>query len=309
MLAFGVVRSAPRAVAALRTASSAPATLKSPVRAYSTGDEAVTVTRDQAADGKHTGVVTITLNRPKLLNALTEDMGNKFREVVEVLKADESVRAVVLTGAGRAFSAGGDMKFLKDRMTTPPQRNAEIMRKFYERFMSVRRLDVPVIAAVNGMAIGAGFCLALLCDMRVGAAGTKVGLNFARIGMHSGMAGSHTLPILVGPQAASRMLLTGELISSEEAAKYGLFLSLHPAEDVVDAGVALARKVAAASPVAVRGMTKTLRMRVDDGLERALQREADSQAHGYAMQDYAEGIDAILSKREPIFKDFSEHGK
>lgn len=96
------------------------------------------------------------------------------------------------------------------------------------------------------------------------------------------------------------MLLTGELISSEEAKDHGLFLSLHPAEDVLDAAVDLARRVAAASPVAVRGMTKTLRMRVDDGLERALQREADSQAHGYAMADYAEGIEAILSKRDPV---------
>jgi enoyl-CoA hydratase len=197
------------------------------------------------------------------------------------------------------------------------------------RLTRVSVFEVPVIAAVNGMAIGAGFCLALLADMRVGAKGTKVGLNFARIGMHSGMAGSvgsllqvlttrssvranghhpqHTLPILIGPQAASRMLLTGELISTEEAASYGLFLSLHPTEEVVDAALTLARKVAAASPVAVRGMTKTLRMRVDDGLERALQREADAQGMGYAMEDYKEGIDAILGKRDPVFKNFSEH--
>jgi enoyl-CoA hydratase/carnithine racemase len=101
------------------------------------------------------------------------------------------------------------------------------------------------------------------------------------------------------------MLLTGELISTEEAFSHGLFLSLHPAPDVLDSALTLARKVAAASPVAVRGMTKTLRMRVDDGLERALQREADAQGMGYAMEDYKEGIDAILGKRDPVGFDLS----
>jgi enoyl-CoA hydratase/carnithine racemase len=98
-------------------------------RLYSTAsDEAVTVTRDIGPSGTPTGVVTVTLNKPKLLNALTVEMGEKFRDVVETLKADESIRAVVLTGEGRAFSAGGDMQFLKSRQTTPPQRNAETMR-------------------------------------------------------------------------------------------------------------------------------------------------------------------------------------
>jgi enoyl-CoA hydratase/carnithine racemase len=105
------------------------AALPLPLRFYSTAsDEAVTVTRDISPTGSPSGVVTITLNRPKLLNALTVEMGEKFASVVESLKADESIRAVVLTGEGRAFSAGGDMGFLKSRQTTPPQRNSETMR-------------------------------------------------------------------------------------------------------------------------------------------------------------------------------------
>ncbi len=94
------------------------------------------------------------------------------------------------------------------------------MRRFYARFLSVRGLAVPTIAAVNGSAVGAGFCLALACDMRIGARGSRVGLNFVRIGLHTGMAGTWTLPALVGPQVAARMLLTGELVSTEQAESY-----------------------------------------------------------------------------------------
>lgn len=127
MFKHGLVRVAAIQAPAVR---SLPALRPAPLgRAYSTAsEEAVAVTRDVNASGQPTGVVTITLNRPKTLNALTVEMGEKFRHVVETLKADESVRAVVLTGSGRAFSAGGDMKFLKDRMIAPPQRNSETMR-------------------------------------------------------------------------------------------------------------------------------------------------------------------------------------
>ncbi|KXS18728.1 ClpP/crotonase [Gonapodya prolifera JEL478] len=255
------------------------------------------------------GVAILTLNRPKSLNALTEEVGDAFREAVATLSADDSVRAVVLTGAGRAFSAGGDLGFLRDRITTTPQKNVEVMRQFYDRFLSVRKLPVPVIAAINGHAIGAGFCLALACDMRVAAKPAKVGLNFTRIGMHPGMAGSHTLPILVGNQTASLLLLTGDLVSADDAARYGLVLSSVEPDQVVAEAKKIAERIAKASPVAVRGTLKTLRMRVDDGLERALQREADSQAHGYASPDYPEGLDAIVEKRDPVFQAFNSYAK
>lgn len=122
MLRLASSRIAQPSAASLRLASFSP-------RCFTTAaDSPVVVSHDVLADGTPTGVVTVTLNTPKSLNALTVEMGNKFQQVIENLKQDESVRAVVLTGNGRAFSAGGDMKFLKDRMTTPPQRNAETMR-------------------------------------------------------------------------------------------------------------------------------------------------------------------------------------
>ncbi|KAJ3341911.1 putative enoyl CoA hydratase [Gonapodya sp. JEL0774] len=281
------------------------------------------------------GVAIITLNRPKTLNALTEEVGDAFVEVVKVgapsvtgwtgaaavcgwsrvvagtesLSSSSSLRCVVLTGAGRAFSAGGDMGFLRNRISTTPGKNVEVMRSFYSRFLSVRTLPVPTIAAVNGPAIGAGLCLALACDMRVVERGSKVGVNFVRIGMHPGMAGSHLLPHLIGPQLASRLLLTGDLITGAEALSYGLAMAApETGEAVVEEALAVAGRVARASPVAVRGTTRTMRMRTEDGMERALQREADAQAHGYASPDYPEGLAAILEKREPVFRDFDSYG-
>jgi len=165
---------------------------------------------------------------------------------------------------------------------------------------------------MNGLAIGAGFCITLLCDMRVAREDARFGVNFAKIGMHAGMAGTYTLPTLVGQQVATYLLLTGDLVSAKEAQErgWGLFLSTVPrdgAKTAVDEALELGRKIATSSPIAVRSMTKTLRMRLlDGGLERALQREADSQGHAYNLADYKEGIEAILNKREPVFQDVSE---
>ena len=149
----------------------------------------VTVTRP--GDGR---IAIVTFNDPKKLNALNADMGEEFKVVVNQLceEADsENLGAVVLTGEGRAFSAGGDLKFLRDRATDTPTRNATIMRRFYERFLSVRRLPVPVVAAINGPAIGAGLAVALACDVRIAAADAKMGITFVGLGLHPGMGSTH----------------------------------------------------------------------------------------------------------------------
>eukprot|EP00842_Homolaphlyctis_polyrhiza_P000973 jgi/Hompol1/1877/HPOL_004978-RA len=221
------------------------------------------------------------------------------------LGSDRSVRAVVLTGNGRAFSAGGDLAFLRKRTQTSPIVNAEIMRGFYNLFLTpVINLPVPVIAALNGHAVGAGFCLALACDLRIAATNAKMGLNFVRIGLTPGMGGSFTLPILAGPQVAARMILTGDLITAAEAETYGLVLKHTIPERLKEESVELARRIASASPIAVRQTVKTLRMRFHDGaFERALQREADSQAIAYNSPDMVEGLDAIVQKRDPVFGD------
>ena len=135
------------------------------------------------------------------MNALTEPMGDALTAVVTRLRADPGVRCAVLTGAGRAFSAGGDLDWLMQRHRDTPENNISVMTKFYKRFLVMRQIPVPVIAAINGPAIGAGLCLAVGgADVRVASSGAKLGVTFTKLGLHPGMAATHFLPQLVGPQ-------------------------------------------------------------------------------------------------------------
>jgi len=264
-------------------------------------EELVTVERRGA-------VAIVTLNNPKALNALTAPMGEKFVDVVKDLSegdGSDGLGAVVLTGAGRAFSAGGDLQFLRDRAADTPSRNAVIMRRFYERFLSVRRIPVPVIAAINGPAIGAGLCLALACDVRVAAASAPMGITFVGLGLHPGMGATHFLPRIVGPQIASRLILTGDVVKGDEAAKLGMVAECcETPEETVEAAVALATRMASQGPLAVRTAVRSLRLGQDDGLDRALWREADAQAEVWNSSDLTEGLDALVERRTPEFSNY-----
>jgi hypothetical protein len=167
------------------------------------------------------------------------------------------VGAVVVTGAGGAFSAGGDMSFLHARGCDSPWRNTQVMRRFYERFLCVRKLPVPVIAAINGSAVGAGLCLALACDVRVASPTSKMGVTFVGLGLHPGMGCTHFLPLTVGPQVAARMMLTGELVGGEQALREGLIAALE--DDPEQAAVAMASRMAQQAPIAVRTCVRSLR--------------------------------------------------
>jgi len=258
------------------------------------------------------GVAVITLNDPKRLNALTADMGDEFSAIVDSLTKDacQGVGAVVLTGSGRAFSAGGDLDFLRDRSNDTPSRNAVIMRRFYERFLSVRRLPVPVIAALNGPAIGAGLCLAVACDVRVAFSKAKLGVTFVNLGLHPGMGCTHFLPKVVGQQQASRLMLTGDVVSGTEAKEIGLALKVYDSpEECLQGAISLAGRMAKAAPIAVRSCARSLRMAQDDGLEKALWREADAQSQCYNTDDLKDGIEAVAEKRAPRFTLFEGHNE
>ncbi len=256
---------------------------------------------DFSMHSAHVGL--LTLNIPDKLNALSVAVGNDFQRVVEDVAKRRELRALVLTGAGSAFSAGGDLQFLSDRKHVSPTDNSAEMLRYYDRFLSLRRLVlVPTIAAVNGAAVGAGLVLAMTCDMRVVSSDAKLGVNFSRIGIHAGLGSTHFLPALIGHQNAAYLLLTGQLISGVEARDMGIALFAVPKADVLSRALDIAAQVAAASPVAVQATLRTLRARQDEGLARALQREADSQAHCYAQPDLTEGLAAIKEKRNPKFQ-------
>jgi len=232
-------------------------------------------------------------------------MGNEFVATLNHLTEHQSAyAAMVLRGAGRAFSAGGDLEFLLARSRDSPHNNARVMRDFYARFLGVRRLPMPTIAAVNGPAVGAGLCVALACDLRVVAKSAKVGATFAKLGLHAGMGTTHFLPLAVGAQNANRLIFTGDLVSGAEFAAMGGCLEAvdGDAEAVVARAVELASRKAASAPRALKASLLTVRHHQDLNLERALQREADAQAQSYASCDLVEGVNAAAEKRAPAFR-------
>ena len=281
-------------------------------RSFSATAEPAPVTLEMGA-GSSGRVAVVTLNDPKRMNALNIDMGDAFGSIIADLKGPRAneIGAVVLQGAGKAFSAGGDLGFLEDRHYDTPSRNAAIMRKFYSRFLAVRELPVPVVAGVNGAAVGAGLCLALACDMRVIAANAKVGITFVGLGLHPGMAATHFLPrVCANAHFAARMMLTGELVSGADAcAQYGLGEVAEDGDACRAQALALADSVAAKAPVAVRTCVRSIRMGQEDGLERALWREAGAQAECYGSSDYLEGVRAIVEKRKPEFNCYERYAE
>ncbi|MBI5440157.1 MAG: enoyl-CoA hydratase/isomerase family protein [Deltaproteobacteria bacterium] len=251
------------------------------------------------------GFAVLSLERPEALNSMTPAMGEELGQAVEELCADESLRAVILTGAGKAFCAGGDLEMLaRDAQGGGPGGPAmgATPREFYDRFLSIRKLPVPTIAAINGPAIGAGLCLALACDLRVAASGATMGMTFVRVGIHPGMGATFWLPTLVGVAKAWELLFTGRLIDAREAYQIGLVNRVVQRDRVVDEARELAAEIAEAGPVAVRLLKETLRRSLDQGLERALEDESRQQARTFRTEDAREGIRAITEKRKAAFK-------
>lgn len=262
----------------------------------------VSVRPDVDDAGRESGVWVLTLERPDKLNALTEELGKVFQQRVDELALNPALRAVVLTGAGRAFSSGGDLAFLQARAASAAQENAERMRAFYRRYLSVRDLPVPCVAAVHGAAIGAGLCLAMACDIRVVEDDAQLGFTFVRLGLHPGMGATHLAARALGPEVAARLLLTGDVIGGQEAQRLGLALESVPSGEALPRALALARRMANAAPLALRATLRSLRLASEAELERALWREADAQAHSYASEDLLEGIAALREKRPPRFR-------
>eukprot|EP01130_Rhizamoeba_saxonica_P015772 TRINITY_DN712_c0_g1_i1.p1 TRINITY_DN712_c0_g1~~TRINITY_DN712_c0_g1_i1.p1 ORF type:complete len:230 (+),score=50.18 TRINITY_DN712_c0_g1_i1:335-1024(+) len=226
-------------------------------------------------------------------------MGKEWESLMIDLSNDNSLKGVVVTGAGTSFSAGGSLDFLMDRTETTSHNNQVIMRKFYNRILSFRNIvDVPFYAAINGHAIGAGLCLACACDIRIGALDAKLGLNFAKLGLHPGMGATHYFQHIVGRQMATKMLLTGELIDGEEAEKRGILLSAVDPDKVLEETLKLSRTIAQNPTVVVKEIVRTIRMQSDEGLHITLQREADSQAHTYNEDDLPVALSHLMEKSE-----------
>jgi enoyl-CoA hydratase/carnithine racemase len=248
------------------------------------------------------GVAVLTLDNPGQRNAMSEEMTESWVAAVDELAADRDVRAVVVTGAGSAFCSGGDTSWIASEPDATVDELRTRMIAFYRAWLSIRRLEVPTIAAVNGPAIGAGLCLALACDLRYAAAGARLGVPFVRLGMHAGMAATYLLRDVVGPAHARDLLLTGRTVGDEEAQRIGLVCAVLPADGFLDAVLETAAGIAATAPIASRLTTVALRGSGLDDFEAALQWEALAQPVTLATEDLQEGVRAAREKRAPVFR-------
>ncbi len=249
----------------------------------------------------HSGVRFITFNSPETKNALTVELASEYQKAIDKIAQDAEARVVVLGANGNCCSAGGDFDFLQARHEDTPAGNRVAMRQFYDLYLSIRTLRVPIVAAVSGHAIGAGLALALAADLRVVANDAKLGLTFVGLGLHPGMGATYFTERAVGSQRAQWALLTGATFSGSEGAEWGMFLEGLAQNAVTDCAVTLANQIAMQSPNAVSATLATLRDKTHAPLESALWQEASGQAKCYGHHEFETGLKAIRDKKQPQF--------
>ena len=248
-------------------------------------------------------IATLVLNRPERLNALNVELAAALVAALRRVAADASVRCVVLTGAGRAFCAGGDLALLRDARRRNAGGELEgLLRAGSETLLAIAEMSKPVLAAVNGPAAGAGMNLALACDVRIASDQASFGQNFAKVGLFPDFGGTWLLPRLVGPGRAAEMFYTGEMISAAEAARIGVLNSVVPHDRLAEEARAWAARLAAAPPLAVRAVKQTLFGARREELVRALEAELRQQVECFLSEDCAEGLNAFFEKRAPRFR-------
>ena len=240
------------------------------------------------------GYAVLTLNRPRVLNALNQATMDEIVQALESIEQDAQVRCVVVTGAGRAFAAGADINEMAG--ATAPEMLAGYRFRQWER---IRKVTVPLIAAVNGIALGGGCELAMLCDMIVAAETAQFGQPEINLGIMPGAGGTQRLTRAIGKARAMEMVLTGRPISARQAEAVGLVTKVVPAEAVFDEAIALAKEVASKPPVAVRLAKEAVLKAFDTTIEGGLEFERKNFYMLFASDDQKEGMKAFVEKRRP----------
>ncbi len=253
-------------------------------------------------------VLTVTMDRPADRNAITDpEQSAEFVALAEDIARDRSVRAMVLTGAGRSFCAGGNVKSMHEKTGlfagSPFDQRTHYRTTVQTIAKALWELEVPVVAAINGHAIGLGLDITLMCDVRVMAEDALVAESYVKLGIIPGGGGAWLLPRVVGLSNASRMTLTGETIDAATSLRYGLATEVVPAAEVLPRAQGIARAIAANPGHATRMAKRLMREGMDQKLPTHLEMAAAYQALSHHTGDHAEAIDAFLSKRSPEFRD------
>ena len=247
-------------------------------------------------------LATITLNRPDKLNAIGGPMREEIGAALEQIEADQELRVAVLTGAGRGFCAGGDIDNLKKLREAGDERGfQDILAKGKGVSRYIRSMSKPVIAAVNGPCAGAGFSLALSCDMRIASEKASFGPSFARIGLHPDWGGSWLLPRLIGTARSCELVFTGNMVSASEAERIGLVNRVLPHEELLPTVVELARAMARNPPGVLRLAKRSIYGSLTSDFETAAAAETEAQMECFLSEDFLEGVTAFLEKRKPNF--------
>jgi 2-(1,2-epoxy-1,2-dihydrophenyl)acetyl-CoA isomerase len=245
------------------------------------------------------GVATVTLNRPDALNALTVPMKEQLLGAFRRVGREKAVRAVILTGAGRAFCAGQDLRERLAPGAVPL--GVEVRERYNPIIRAMRGLPKPIVGAVNGVAAGAGASLAMACDLRIASESASVALAFGRVGLVPDSGASWFLPRLVGAARAAELALLNEPVSAADALRIGLVGRVVPASELAAEAKAVAARLAAGAPKAVALTKRALNAAWDNDLDAALEYEAHLQDLAGRTQDHAEGMAAFMEKRSPRF--------
>ncbi|WJQ08731.1 enoyl-CoA hydratase [Geobacillus stearothermophilus] len=244
-------------------------------------------------------VLWMTLNRPERLNAFSPDMVAGLTEEIERAAVDDGVRAIVLSGAGRAFCAGGDVKTMGQ---SNAQQAYDHIGRLNRLILAMQRCEKPIIAAVHGFAAGAGFNLALACDLILAAEDSQFILSFAKVGLVSDGGGSYWLPRLVGPHLAKQLFFTAEPISARRLHELGVLSDVVPAETLREAAETIAVKLAQGPTKAIGHQKRLITHAMTASLEEILEEERLVQGLMVETADHREGVAAFQEKREPVFK-------
>ena len=252
------------------------------------------------------GVALVTLNRPESRNPLDPEVQDALVAAVLRLDADSAVRVAILTGAGSAFSAGGNVRRMGAASSGPAERSPADARRYYRHGIqripvAFERIELPIVAAVNGPAMGAGCDLACMCDLRIAAESARFAESFVKLGIIPGDGGAWLLPRVVGFAKAAEMALTGDALSAAEALACGLVSRVVPDAELLPAARELAGRIAANPPHAVRMARRLLREAWNNRLDTVLEMSAAMQAVAHTTADHKEAMAALREKRPPRF--------
>jgi enoyl-CoA hydratase/carnithine racemase len=249
------------------------------------------------------GIATITFNRGDKLNALNRDLAVGLSEALTSLEADKDVNVVIITGAGRAFCAGGDLGVIgKGHQENDMTELQPLLRAGMHSVLKMRSLRQPVIAAVNGPAAGAGMNIALAADIRIASDTATFGQNFSKVGLFPDYGGTYFLPELIGRSRAAEMFYTGEMVDAQTALRLGIVNHVVPATQLEEETQKLARKIAQGPQMSIRAVKQTIFGSVKAALTKALDHEVEEQMKCFQSKDCGEGIRAFMEKRKPKFE-------